>query len=235
MGVADKHRRGRRPEAPKPKEPAPASSDYKPDPFDILLDGCFPRTIGEEKVAYIPLTLAEELEVSDPESATFRMIAKAFKYRLDKGLDTFDSLGLNRSKSLEENAKDMLDELPETTRRALVLSIQLDIADRLKSFVQFYERLHEEYKKPDDDGPKRESNDLDPFVMVLNNFRETGYTVADMAEMTQLQYQAFTMIRYEANIRQANDHTDKSERIKSKAAAGKGNTSGKPKRQLVGS
>jgi hypothetical protein len=197
----------------------------------VFLDGTFPRTIGDDKIAYIPLTLGEEQEVDgDGERAVIRMLAKALKYRLDKGLDTPKSAGLDETKSIEENVRMMLGELPSSTRQTLILAIQADVSKRLQDTMQFFIVHREKYLK-EDDGPKRGKTPLDSFVMFSNSFKETPYTLHDIANLTALQYQALTLSLYEANVRQANDHAAMSERIKSKAATGKGGS----KRQLVGS
>ncbi len=234
MAVADAYRRANKePQKPSP-EPLTASETRSFQPLDIMLDGTFPRTVGhDEKVEYIPLTVAEEQELPDPEKAVTRMLAKALKYRIDRGLDTPRSAGLDETKSIEANVVAMLGKLPHHTRNAIMVSIQIDIADRFKSFVEFYSSLAEKYES-DEPGSDRKPNKLDSFVMFYNNFKESGYTLEEVAKMTALQYEAFSLIRYEASIRQANDHSDMSARIKAKAGSGAGKGA-KPKRQLVGS
>lgn len=236
MGVADKFRRTPKPAATPVKE---EKNESLPElrPLDILLDGTFPRSVGtEEKVEYIPLTIAEEQEVTDPHKMVVRMLAKAIKYRLDNGLDTPKSAGLDETKSIEANVESMLGSLPGPTRSAISMAIQIDVTERFKAFLALYKASHETYIPDDKGGPDRKSSKLDAFVTVYNNFKESGYTLAEVAKMTTLQYEAFSLIRFEAMVRQANDHTSMSERIKSKAAGGAGKApNGAKKRNLVGS
>lgn len=230
MGVADAFKRNK-----SSKEKGAPKSTSSFNPFDIFLDGTFVRSIGRppEDIQYIPLTLSEELECEERTAAAVRMLAKAIRYRIDKGLETFESAGLDQSKSIEANVKGLLGELSEPRRESIITAIHIDLAQRLRAFTDFYNSLKEEYVPDDEDGSSRDRNELDSFVMFVNNFRETGYTVADISNMTALQYQAFTMTRYESSVRQANDHTVKSKRLKAKAGSVK--PDGKPQRQLVGS
>lgn len=192
-----------------PKAPEVPKQDFleSTEVMGYMLDGTFPRTLKanfEDEFEYIPLTLAEEMELKTPETRCIRMLAKALKHHLDNGYRTPAELLIDINQSPEWNARSLLDCLAVHQREAVIVAIQLDMHERSDKIAKLFDEYSEEYES-NVSGRKRQRNPLDTFVSIANIFKESSYKLNDFANMTALQYQVYTLAKIESSVRGSND------------------------------
>lgn len=207
MGVADKYKRQA------PKEVAKAADAPIVDPHPFFFDGCYIEYIkaGDLRIPYIPLTMAETLEINEEEpiSILYYTIAKAFKRLCERGYELESEYLIDTSVSYVRNAELFLGGLPRSTVNEFYneyLDQRRKKAERLVSTMEEYrEELNAKIG-----GVNRPRRPNDGIVSLFGAYMETPYTFNEISNMTELQIMTFKLARTESSIRMANDSAARS-------------------------